>query len=85
MKRRSHKSQRGVALLMVLIALTLLGSMTADLMENNEVYLATSVNAKDAKKAEYMAKSGVNLARLVLTFRELLGNTALPFWQYSDM
>jgi general secretion pathway protein K len=85
MTPRRREKQRGVALLMVLIALTILGSMTADLMETNEVYLATAVNARDAKQAEYMAKSGVNLARLTLTFREILGSTALPFWQYSDM
>ncbi len=85
MTRKPRQSQQGVALLMVLIALTILGTMTADLMESNEVYLATAVNARDAKKAEYMAKSGVNLARLTLTFRELLGNTSMPFWQYTDM
>lgn len=85
MKRKPRQNQQGVALLMVLIALTILGTMTADLMESNEVYLSTTVNARDAKKAEYMAKSGVNLARLTLTFKELLGNTSMPFWQYADM
>lgn len=85
MRRRRREKQQGVALLMVLIALTVLGTMTADLMESNEVYLATTVNARDGLKAEYMAKSGLNLSRLTLTFRELLGNSAMPFWQYADM
>ena len=85
MSRRRREKQRGVALLMVLIALTILGTMTADLMETNEVYLATAVNARDSLQAEYMAKSGINLSRLTLSFRELLGDTALPFWQYADM
>jgi general secretion pathway protein K len=85
MRRRSREKQRGVALLMVLIALTILGTMTADLMETNEVYLATAVNARDAMRAEYLAKSGVNLSRLTLSFRELLGSSTLPFWQYADM
>ncbi len=85
MRRRSKEKQQGVALIMVLIALTILGAMTADLMETNEVYLATAVNARDALKAEYMAKSGINLSRLTLSFREILGDTALPFWQYADM
>jgi general secretion pathway protein K len=85
MRGRRREKQQGVALLMVLIALTILGTMTADLMETNEVYLATAVNARDALKAEYMAKSGINLSRLTLSFRELLGDTSLPFWQYADM
>ncbi len=71
---------------MVLIALTILGAMTADLLETNEVYLATAVNTRDSKQAEYLAKSGINLARLTLSFKELLGNAAnFPFWRYTDM
>jgi general secretion pathway protein K len=86
MRPRRKKSQQGVALLMVLIALTILGSMTADLMETNEVYLATTVNARDAVQAEYMARSGVNLSRLLLSFQRILGTTMnFPFWQYADL
>lgn len=73
-------------MLMVLIALTILGSMTADLLESNETYLASAVNARDAKQAEYLAKSGINLARLTLSFKEMLGKSInFPFWQYTDM
>jgi general secretion pathway protein K len=83
---RKRERQRGMALLMVLIALAILGSMTADLLESNDVYLATAVNARDAKQAEYLAKSGINLARLTLSFQEMLGKAAnFPFWQYTDM
>lgn len=86
MKPKRKESQQGIALLMVLIALTILGSMTAEFLETNEVYLATAVNARDAKQAEYMAKSGVNLARLVLSFKEILGAAGnFPFWKYTDM
>jgi len=83
---RDRKRQRGVALLMVLIALTILGAMTADLMESNEVYLANTVNQRDAIKAEYLARSGVNLSRLLLSVQPLFGDAmAFPFWQYADM
>jgi general secretion pathway protein K len=81
-----RRRQRGVALLMVLIALTVLGAMTADFMETNEVYLATAVNHRDAAKAEYLARSGVNLARLLLSVQPLLGEAVnFPFWQYADL
>ena len=83
---KKRDKERGIALLMVLIALTILGSMTADLLESNETYLATAVNTRDAKQAEYLAKSGVNLARLTLSFKDMLGKAAnFPFWQYTDM
>jgi general secretion pathway protein K len=83
---KNHKSQRGIALLMVLIALTILGAMTADFMETNEVYLANTVNHKDAVKAEYLARSGVNLSRLALSVQPLLGGSLnFPFWQYADL
>jgi general secretion pathway protein K len=86
MKALKRRSQRGVALIMVLIALTIIGAMTADLMETNEVYLATTVNARDAIRAEYLARSGVNLSRLLLSFQRLMGNSMnFPFWQYADL
>lgn len=86
MRTARKKSQQGVALLMVLIALTILGSMTADLMETNETYLATTINARDAVRAEYMARSGVNLSRLLLSFQKILGSSInFPFWQYADL
>ncbi len=86
MRVERRKQQRGMALIMVLIALTILGSMTADLMETNEVYLATTVNARNAVQAEYMARSGVNLSRLLLSFQRLLGGSInFPIWQYADL
>jgi general secretion pathway protein K len=86
MRADRRQSQRGVALIMVLIALTIMGAMTADLMETNEVYLATTVNARDAIRAEYLARSGVNLSRLLLSFQRLMGKEMnFPFWKYTDL
>lgn len=83
---KRKKSQRGVALLMVLIALTILGAMTADLMESSDVYVATTRNYRDSTRAEYLARSGVNLSRLLLSFQRVTGQTLnFPFWQYADM
>jgi general secretion pathway protein K len=71
---------------MVLIALTILGAMTADFMETNEVYLANAVNQRDAVKAEYLARSGVNLSRLLLSLQPIFGKSInFPFWQYADL
>lgn len=80
------RRQRGVALLLVLIALAVLGAMTVDLMEEDGVYVTSTANARDALKAEYIARSGVNLSRLMLSVQPLLGDGFnFPFWQYADM
>lgn len=87
-KPNTHNNQRGVALIMVLIALIILTAMTADFMESNNVYLVDAVNHRDAVKAEYLAKSGVNLSRLLLSVQSLpMFKKALnfPFWQFADM
>ncbi|MBN2716190.1 MAG: general secretion pathway protein GspK [Deltaproteobacteria bacterium] len=81
-------NQRGMALIMVMIALIILTAMTADFMEGNKVYLQTAVNHRDAVKAEYLARSGVNLSRLLLSVQSLpMFKKALnfPFWQFADM
>jgi general secretion pathway protein K len=80
------RRQRGVALLLVLIALAVLGAMTVDLMEEDGVYVAATANSRDALKAEYIARSGVNLSRLMLSVQPLLGGQFnFPFWQYADI
>jgi general secretion pathway protein K len=81
-----RRKQEGIALLMVLVAIAILGAMTADLMGASEVYLATTTNARDAVRAEYMSRSGVNLSRLILSFQRMLGSSLnIPFWQYADL
>lgn len=80
------RRQRGVALLLVLIALAVLGAMTVDLMEDDSVYVSSAAASRDALKAEYLARSGVNLSRLMLSVQPLLGGAFnFPFWQYADV
>jgi general secretion pathway protein K len=75
-----------VALILVLIALAVLAAMTIDLMDDDAVYVAAAANSRDAVKAEYLARSGVNLSRLMLSVQPLLGGTFnFPFWKYADM
>jgi general secretion pathway protein K len=58
--------QRGVALLMVLAAISLLYVMAEQSREEVEVYSLSAFAARDQLIAEYQAKSAVNLARVVL-------------------
>lgn len=71
---------------MVLIAMTILAAMTVDFMESSEVYVAATANQRDSVKAEYNARSAVNLSRLMLAVQPLLGKTFnFPFWQFADL
>lgn len=64
--RAPEPSRSGVALVMVIVAVAIMAVFVADLIENsaNELHVATS--ERDRLKAEYIAKSGVNLTRLLI-------------------
>ncbi|MCK9522165.1 MAG: type II secretion system protein GspK [Proteobacteria bacterium] len=90
MKRNADKKrlQRGMALLVVLITLTILSAMTVEFIETNEVYLAAAFQHRDGVQAEYLARSGVNLSRLLLSLQGtpvLQSIGSYPFWKFADM
>jgi general secretion pathway protein K len=79
--RRSHPfdRQRGVALLMVIIAIAILATVATEFAYNSRVDLEMATNQRDELKAYYMAKSGLGMARLLLRFQHQLdGMGAIP-------
>lgn len=94
--RRAQKKrhgERGVALLMVLGALAILTVMLTEFQDASSAELGSSLAARDQVRAEYAAKSGVNLTRLLIaaepTIRTnlavLTGNSQIPVWEYTDV
>lgn len=93
---RRRRGRRGVALIMVLGALTILTVMLTELQEESAAELGSAVAARDGLKAEYAARSAVNLSRLLIaaepTIRKslaifFLGRGAppqIPVWEYAD-
>ena len=82
---------------MVLGALTIMTVMLTELQDESSAELAGALQARDAVIAEYAAKSGTNLARLLLaaepTIRKSLGMLSMlyggtlpqiPVWDFSD-
>ena len=65
-------SERGAALLIVLLTVAVLTALTVDLAYNTRVSLEIAAHARDELKATYMAKGAVNVARLVLHFQRKL-------------
>ncbi len=77
--RRGHRGKReeGIALILVLTVLALMAVFVADMQENTSVAFQVATAERDRLKAEYIAKSGMNLTRLLIArepqIRTLLG------------
>ncbi len=94
-RRRSKES--GIALIMVLGAIAVLTVMLAEFQDDTSAELASAMADRDSVQAEYMARSAVNLSRLLIasepTIRTaiaplfmLMKRTPpqLPVWEFSD-
>jgi len=64
------KGHRGVALILVLTTIAILTSVGVDFSYSSRVSLKLAENLRDETRAYYLARSGVNLARLLLHFQK---------------
>lgn len=98
-KRRSkaRARERGIALVMVMGAIAILTVMLAEFQDETSAELAAATAQRDAIQAEYMARSAVNLSRLLIasepTMRKAIAPLfmflkktppQLPVWEFSD-
>ena len=94
---KKRKKERGIALLMVLGAVAVMTVLLAEFQDDTSTELAAAVADRDSVRAEYMARSSINLARLLIatepTIRQaitplfaFLKKTPpqLPVWEFSD-
>lgn len=92
--RRRVARQRGVALVMVLGSLAILAVMLTEFQDETSADLGHALSERDGIKAEYAAKSGIALTRLLIaaepTIRKSLAilmmgrNSQIPVWEFSD-
>jgi general secretion pathway protein K len=96
-KRKKLRDERGIALLMVIGAIVVLTVMLAEFQEDTGAEVAAATASRDALQAEYMARSAVNLSRLLIAteptiraaiaplFMLLKRNPPqIPVWEFSD-
>lgn len=96
-KRKKRSRERGVALVMAIGTVAILTVMLAEFQDETSAELAAATSQRDAVQAEYMARSAVNLSRLLIasepTIRKaiapmfmLMKRTPpqLPVWEFSD-
>jgi general secretion pathway protein K len=72
MAMRGRERERGVALLLVVLSIAILAAVAADFAYGSRVDLELAVHQRDALRAEYLARSGLGLARLLLQFQKQL-------------
>jgi general secretion pathway protein K len=72
------RASRGAALLVVIVSIAILTAIVVDLAYSTRVSLLTAANARDELRAEYLARGGVQLARLVLRFQNQLDGAVPP-------
>jgi general secretion pathway protein K len=93
---RKRRQRRGMALILVLAALTVLTVMLTEVQDESSAEFGSALSARDALVAEYAAKSAVNLSRLLIaaepTIRRSLtlvfalvgGPRQIPVWTFAD-
>lgn len=97
-RKRRGERQEGVALIIAITTVAILGVMLTDMHETTGTAFAVSSAQRDALQAEYMAKSALNLTRLLIgkepevrrfvdpLYRAATGRGApqLPVWDFVD-
>jgi general secretion pathway protein K len=80
MKRLSKRlgRERGVALLLVLVGLAVLGLVANEIRYNSIVEIRLATNERDNLRAYYLARSGVGLSRLMLKFQKQMDQIQIP-------
>jgi general secretion pathway protein K len=77
-RRRKLGRQRGVALILVLGALTILTVMLTESQDESSADFASALATRDQLIAEYAAKSGVNLSRLLIATEPTIRTAMAP-------
>lgn len=62
-------TQRGMALILVITSIAILTTVAVDFQFNSSVDLQLAANARDELRAEYLARSSINMSRLLLRFQ----------------
>ncbi len=95
--RRRASKNRGIALIMVLGAITVLTVFLVELQEDTSASLAAALSERDQIRAEYAAKSAVSISRLLVASEpavrariaplfQLMGRNPpqIPVWAFAD-
>jgi general secretion pathway protein K len=96
-RQQRRERERGIALVMVLGAIALLTVMLAEFQDDTSAEVASALADRDGVQAEYIARSAINLGRLLIamepTVRQAISPLyvlmkqkapQIPVWEFSD-
>lgn len=75
LKRSACRQAGGIALIMVLSAITILTTIGVEFAYNTSIYYRLATNAKNRLQAEYLAKSALNLIRMEMKLDKQIRTT----------
>ena len=79
-RKKSNAKRRGIALVMVMGAIAVLTVMLAEFQDETSAELAAATAQRDGIQAEYMAKSAVNLSRLLIASEPSMRKAIAPMF-----
>jgi general secretion pathway protein K len=79
-RRRRERRERGVALVMVLTVIAMISVFVADLSLNTTTAFQLAVSERDRLRAEYIARSGLNLTRLLIAKEPQIRQIVAPIY-----
>ena len=77
----NKRRQRGTALIMVLLAVVVLTVFLTDVQQDATSSFSAALSSRERLKAEYHARSAVNLARLLLAVEPTVRKTVAPMFR----
>jgi general secretion pathway protein K len=78
LRRQRVFSERGVAMLLVIIGIAVMSLVANEVAYNARVELQLAANQRDEVRAHFLARSGIGMSRLMLKFQKQLDGIQLP-------
>jgi len=75
------RGREGIALVIAMTAVAVLGVMLADMHESTSTAYVVATNQRDALRAEYLARSSVDLTRMLVMREPQMRATIAPIYQ----
>ena len=79
-RRRTSRREQGVALILVLGVIAVITVFVAELMGNTSTALQVAIGDRDRLQAEYLARSGLNLTRLLIAKEPEIRRVVAPMY-----
>ena len=79
-RRRTSRREQGVALILVLGVIAVITVFVAELMGNTSTAFQVAIGDRDRLQAEYLARSGLNLTRLLIAKEPEIRRVVAPMY-----